>query len=308
MLLCQSKLKKYLILDKIKIIIYLEVICLKNLANPAVIKEILAKHGFNFSKSLGQNFLIDERALGEIVSGAAPEGANVLEIGPGFGTLTQRLCESAEKVVCVEIDSAAIPILEENLSEFDNLKIIHADIMKTDIEALSREEFGGKRIKVCANLPYYITSPVIMSLLNPSLPIDDITVMIQKEVAQRIGAKAGTKDYGVLTLTVGYYATCRIVAVVKPSSFMPPPKVDSAVIQLTMRTEPPVSVKDEKLYFKVIKAAFSLRRKTLLNALSSGLGMPKEEVSRALAMADIDEKRRGETLTDEEFARITNCL
>ena len=279
---------------------------MKNLANIAVIKEILSQNGFNFSKSLGQNFLIDENALSEIVSSAAPEGANVLEIGPGFGTLTQRLCQHAKKVVCVEIDSAAIPILTENLKEFDNLRIIHADIMKTDIEELSQKEFSGERIKVCANLPYYITSPVIMSLLNPNLPIDDITVMIQKEVAHRIGAKAGTKDYGVLTLTVGYYATCQVVTVVKPSSFVPPPKVDSAVITLTMRDKPPVDVKDKDMYFKVIKAAFALRRKTLLNALSSGLGLSKERVKIALQNADIDETRRGETLTDEEFARLAN--
>ncbi len=279
---------------------------MKNLANIAVIKEILSQNGFNFSKSLGQNFLIDENALSEIVASAAPDGANVLEIGPGFGTLTQRLCQHAKKVVCVEIDSAAIPILTDNLKEFDNLKIIHADIMKTDIESLSKEEFSGERIKVCANLPYYITSPVIMSLLNPNLPIDDITVMIQKEVAHRIGAKPGTKDYGVLTLTVGYYATCEVVTVVKPSSFVPPPKVDSAVITLTMRDKPPVDVKDKEMYFKVIKAAFALRRKTLLNALSSGLGISKDEVKTALENAGIDEKRRGETLTDEEFARLAN--
>ena len=281
---------------------------MKNLANPAVIKEILSKNGFNFSKSLGQNFLIDERALTEIVESAAPEGANVLEIGPGFGTLTQRLCDRASKVVCVEIDSAAIPILTDNLKEFDNLKIIHADIMKTDIKELSDREFGGASVKVCANLPYYITSPVIMSLLSPELPIEDITIMIQKEVAQRIGAKPGSKDYGVLTLAVGYWATTEIVTIVPPSSFMPPPKVESAVIKLTMRTNPPVEVKDEDMYFKVIKAAFALRRKTLLNALSSGLGLSKERILEVLKSADIDEKRRGETLSDEEFARITNAL
>lgn len=285
-----------------------EVICVKNLANPAVIKEILAKNGFNFSKSLGQNFLINEGVLEDIVQSAAPEGANVLEIGPGFGTLTQRLCARAKKVVCVEIDSSAIPILSDNLSEFDNLKIIHADIMKTDIVKLCNEEFGGERIKVCANLPYYITSPVIMSLIDPALPIDDITVMIQKEVAQRINAKAGTKDYGVLTLSVGYYATCEIVANAAPSAFMPPPKVDSAAIRLSMRKTPPVDVKSEEMYFKVIKAAFALRRKTLLNALSSGLGISKDDVLRALEKTGIDEKRRGETLTDEEFARLSNEL
>lgn len=280
---------------------------MRNLAKPEVIKEILRENGFNFSKSLGQNFLINESVLNDIVESSSIEGANVLEVGPGFGTLTQRLCEKAKKVVCVEIDSAAIPILTNNLKECTNLKIIHADIMKTDINDLVKEEFGGEKIKVCANLPYYITSPVIMSLLNPSLPIEDITVMIQKEVAERINSKPGTKDYGVLTLTVGYYATSEIVAIVPPGSFMPPPKVNSAVIKLTMRAEPPVKVKDEQTYFRVIKAAFALRRKTLLNALGSkDLGKSKEEITKILEKVGIDPKRRGETLTDKEFALIAN--
>ena len=280
---------------------------MRNLAKPEVIKEILRENGFNFSKSLGQNFLINESVLNDIVESSSIEGANVLEVGPGFGTLTQRLCEKAKKVVCVEIDSAAIPILTNNLKECTNLKIIHADIMKADINDLVKEEFGGEKIKVCANLPYYITSPVIMSLLNPSLPIEDITVMIQKEVAERINSKPGTKDYGVLTLTVGYYATSEIVAIVPPGSFMPPPKVNSAVIKLTMRAEPPVKVKDEQTYFRVIKAAFALRRKTLLNALGSkDLGKSKEGITKILEKVGIDPKRRGETLTDKEFALIAN--
>ncbi len=280
---------------------------MRNLANPSVVKEILKENGFSFSKSLGQNFLIDERVLEEITDSSCIEGANVLEVGPGFGTLTQRLCSKANKVVCVEIDSAAIPILSKNLEECSNLKIIHGDIMKTDIDALVKEEFGNGRIKVCANLPYYITSPVIMSLLDPNLPIDDITIMIQKEVAQRINAAPGTKDYGVLTLTVGYYATSQIVTIVPPGSFMPPPKVSSAVIKLTMRSTPPVEVKSAQTYFKVIKAAFALRRKTLLNALSSAdLGKSKEEITTILEKTGIDPKRRGETLTDKEFALIAN--
>lgn len=280
---------------------------MKNLASPAVIREILGESSFKFSKSLGQNFLIDENVLEAIVESSCIDRANVLEVGPGFGTLTQRLCANAKKVVCVEIDSAAIPILEDNLRECDNLKIIHADIMKTDIEKLSLDEFGGERIKVCANLPYYITSPVIMNLLNPALPIDDITVMIQKEVAERINAKPGTKDYGVLTLTVGYYAVSEIIVNVPPSSFMPPPKVSSSVIKLTMRQEPPVKVNDTDKYFAVIKAAFALRRKTLLNALSSAsLGKSKEEISAILEKTGIDPRRRGETLTDIEFALISN--
>ncbi len=284
------------------------VIYMKNLANPAVIKEILNKNSFNFSKSLGQNFLIDEGVLEAIVDQSEIENSNVLEIGPGFGTLTQRLCERAKKVVCVEIDSAAIPILTDNLKECGNLKIIHADIMKTDIKALIKEEFGDEKVKVCANLPYYITSPVILNLLNPELPIESITVMIQKEVAERINASPGTKDYGVLTLTAGYYADSEIVAKAPPSSFMPPPKVSSAVIKLTMRDKPAVNVDDTQMYFKVIKAAFALRRKTLLNALSSGLGKPKEEIITLLEKADIDPKRRGETLSASEFALITNAI
>jgi len=280
---------------------------MRNLANPSVVKDILRENGFTFSKSLGQNFLINENVLEDITENSKIKDANVLEIGPGFGTLTQRLCASAKKVVCVEIDSSAIPILTKNLEECTNLKIIHGDIMKTDITALVKEEFGEGRVKVCANLPYYITSPVIMSLLDPKLPIDDITVMIQKEVAERINSRPGTKDYGVLTLTVGYYATSEIITVVPPSSFMPPPKVSSAVIKLTMREAPPVEVLNEQTYFKVIKAAFALRRKTLLNALSSAdLGKTKEEITHILEKAGIDPKRRGETLTDKEFALIAN--
>lgn len=282
---------------------------MRNLSDPRVIKEILQENSFNFSKSLGQNFLIDSNVLDIITDCSGISGKNVLEVGPGFGTLTQRLCAKAKKVVCVEIDSAAIPILENNLRECDNLKIIHADIMKTDICKLAKEEFNGERLRVCANLPYYITSPVIMSLLDPNLPVDGITVMIQKEVAERINAKPGTKDYGVLTLTVGYYATSEIAVTVPPGAFMPPPKVSSAVINLTMRKEPPIKVKNADTYFAVIKAAFALRRKTLINALSSAnLGKTKEEIRLILEKADINPQRRGETLSDEEFARISNLF
>ncbi len=279
---------------------------MKNLANPHVIKEILNKNSFNFSKSLGQNFLIDDAVLDSICDSAEIDGANILEIGPGFGTLTQRLCSRAKKVVSVEIDSSVIPILTENLKECTNLKIVHADIMKTDIKKLIEDEFGGEKIKVCANLPYYITSPVIMSLISPELPISDITVMIQKEVAERINAKAGTKDYGVLTLSAGYYTESEITLNVPPTAFMPPPKVYSSVIKLTVREKPPVEVRDSKVYFNVIKSAFALRRKTLNNALSSGLSMSKEDVNKILEKVGIDPRRRGETLTDKEFALIAN--
>lgn len=280
---------------------------MKNLAKPEVIKELLRENGFHFSKSLGQNFLTDENVLENIVESACPDEKGVLEIGPGFGSLTQRLCQRAKKVVSVEIDSAVIPILEDNLKECENFKLIHGDIMKEDLTALCQREFGDEKIKVCANLPYYITSPVILRLLDPNLPIEDITIMIQKEVAERINAKAGSKDYGVLTLTVGYYASSEIVCIVPPSAFMPPPKVSSAVIKLTLRDKPPVEVKNTDTYFAVIKAAFALRRKTLLNALgSASLGKSKDEILEILNKADIDPKRRGETLTDEEFARIAN--
>ncbi len=279
---------------------------MKNLANPNVIKEILSKNSFNFSKSLGQNFLIDDSVLDSICDSAEIDGANILEIGPGFGTLTQRLCSRAKKVVSVEIDSSVIPILTDNLKECTNLKIIHADIMKTDIKKLIEDEFGSETVKVCANLPYYITSPVIMSLINPELPIEAITVMIQKEVAQRINAKAGSKDYGVLTLSAGYYTESEITLTVPPTAFMPPPKVYSSVIKLTVREKPPVEVRDTKVYFNVIKSAFALRRKTLSNALSSGLSMSKEDVNNILEKVGIDPRRRGETLTDAEFALIAN--
>lgn len=279
---------------------------MKNLANPNVIKDILSKNSFNFSKSLGQNFLIDDSVLDSICDSAEIDGANVLEIGPGFGTLTQRLCSRAKKVVSVEIDSSVIPILTDNLKECTNLKIIHDDIMKTDIKKLICDEFGTEPVKVCANLPYYITSPVIMTLINPDLPIEDITVMIQKEVAERINAKAGSKDYGVLTLSVGYYTESQITLTVPPTAFMPPPKVYSSVIRLTVRKKPPVEVIDTKMYFNVIKASFSLRRKTLSNALSSGLSIPKDDINTILDKVGIDPRRRGETLTDAEFAQIAN--
>ena len=298
---------KLLILSLYVSIINYEVNFMKNLASPSVIKELLKENGFHFSKSLGQNFLTDENVLSQIVDACDSDERGVLEVGPGFGSLTQRLCQRAKKVVSVEIDSAAIPVLTENLKEFDNFTLIHSDIMKEDIKELCQREFGDEKIKVCANLPYYITSPVILKLLDRSLPIEDITIMIQKEVAQRINAKAGSKDYGVLTLTVGYYATSDIVCIVPPSAFMPPPKVSSAVIKLTLRETPPVSVKSEEIYFSVIKAAFALRRKTLLNALSSAnLGKSKDEIESILNNAGIDPKRRGETLTDIEFALIAN--
>ncbi len=284
---------------------------MKNLTSPAVIREILSKNSFNFSKSLGQNFLIDEEVLEKmIVNSEIDASSNVLEIGPGFGTLTQKLCMHAKNVVSVEIDSTVIPILKENVSEFDNIKIINKDIMKTDISKLINDEFGNEKVKVAANLPYYITTPIIMALIEPGLPVTDLTVMIQKEVAERIGAKPGNKSYGALTVAVNFYAEPEIICTVAPSAFMPQPKVSSAVIRLKMRDKPAVEVKSTEKFFNVVRASFGQRRKTLLNALanSSLLNITKEETKRILSRAGIDEKRRGETLSMREFADIADLI
>lgn len=282
---------------------------MKNLASVKTVKEILDKSGFKFSKSLGQNFLIDENILNTIVSSSGIDSdTNVIEIGPGFGTLTQRLLMHAKKVVCIEIDSSAIPILEENLSDFDNLTIINEDVLKCDLEKIIRDEFGGGKVKVVANLPYYITTPIIMRLLEEEKNIESITVMIQKEVALRLGAKEGTKDYGAITLSINYHSIPQIITHVPPSAFIPQPKVSSTVIRLDVRDEKAVKVKDEKLMFKLIKAAFGQRRKTLLNALSNSPAVPlsKDEVEACLKVCDIDPKRRGETLSLSEFAAISD--
>ena len=284
---------------------------MKNLASPKVLKEILAESGFKFSKSLGQNFLIDENVLEKIISGAnIDKSTNVIEIGPGFGTLTQRLCLNAKKVVAIEIDKTAIPILENNLCDFDNIKIINDDVLKCDLKKIIAEEFGGGRVTIAANLPYYITTPIIMHILESRIDAKNLCIMIQKEVAERIAAKEGTKDYGALSVAVNYYAIPRMICTVPPSSFIPMPKVSSAVISLDIRKEPPVAVNSEKGFFKLVKAAFAQRRKTLLNALanSSAVPMSKEEISNVLIECGIDEKRRGETLTLQDFADIANRI
>lgn len=282
---------------------------MKNLASVKVIKEILDESGFHFSKSLGQNFLIDDNILEKIVSASGIDSdTGVIEIGPGFGTLTQRLLLKAKKVVCIEIDQTAIPILENNLSEFDNLKIINEDVLKCDLKKIIKEEFSGEKIKVVANLPYYITTPIIMHLLEGNFGIDSITMMIQKEVAMRLGAKEGTKDYGAITLSVNYHSIPQIITHVPPSAFIPQPKVFSTVIRLDIRDKKAVSVKNEKLFFSLIKAAFGQRRKTLLNALSNSPSVPcsKEEVMSCLTKCGIDPKRRGETLSVSDYAKIAD--
>lgn len=284
---------------------------MRNLASPRVIKEILSEYEFRFSKSLGQNFLVDEGALAGILSGAdISEDDCVLEIGPGFGTLTQRLCGAAKKVVCVEIDKTVIPILEENLKDFDNFEIINDDIMKIGVKSLVEQKFGTENVKVAANLPYYITTPIIMMLLESKVKFKSITVMVQKEVAKRLCASEGTKDFGAISLAVQYFCSANYLFDVPNTSFMPPPKVTSTVVRLDLLDKPRVCVKKEEMFFKTVKAAFAQRRKTLLNALSNAgfSGFSKAEISEILKNIGIDEKRRGETLSIDEFARLADAL
>lgn len=272
---------------------------------------IINKYGFSFQKRFGQNFLIDEHVLDKIVDAAlVGKEDGVIEIGPGIGTMTQRLCEAASKVVAIEIDKELIPILSETMSGYDNVKIINADVMKTDLDKLIREEFSGMSVKVVANLPYYITTPIVMSLLENHLPVESITIMVQKEVAQRMQAGPGTKDYGALSLAVQYYADTYIAANVPPNCFMPRPKIGSGVIRLTVRKEAKVEVADEKLMFSLIRAAFNQRRKTLVNAVTNfpGLDYTKEDIEKALAELDISEKIRGEALSLQQFAELSNIL
>lgn len=279
------------------------------LHSPKVIKEVMAKYGFRFSKGLGQNFLIDGNILDKIVEGSEITKEDyVLEVGPGFGTLTQALCESAKKVVAVELDNRLEEILSDTLLGYENFTFVHGDILKIDIEAIIEEEFGNQPFKVAANLPYYITSPIVMMFLESNLPLERITVMVQKEVAQRMQAMPNTKDYGALSVAVQYYSKPEILAQVPKSMFMPAPNVDSAVISLKIYEEKPYQAKSDVDFFRVVKASFGQRRKTLLNALASGLGKTKDEIKEILEKADIVSQRRGETLSIEEFIRIADLL
>lgn len=284
---------------------------MENLGNPQETIAVLQRYGFNFQKKYGQNFLIDTHVLDKII-GAAQIGPDdfVLEIGPGIGTMTQYLACAARKVVAVEIDKALIPILEDTLSDYDNARVINNDVLKVDIAKLAEEENGGKPIKVVANLPYYITTPIIMGLFENHVPIKSITVMVQKEVADRMQVGPGTKDYGALSLAVQYYAKPYIVANVPPNCFMPRPKVGSAVIRLERYEEPPVKVKDEKLMFRIIRASFNQRRKTLANGLknSAELDYTKEEIEAAIEALGRGASIRGEALTLEEFAKLADFL
>jgi 16S rRNA (adenine1518-N6/adenine1519-N6)-dimethyltransferase len=281
------------------------------LGNRAHTNAILEKYGFRFQKKFGQNFLIDEMILEDIIDAAGITKDDVVgEIGPGIGTMTQYLAEAAREVVAVEIDKNLIPILEETLSEYDNVTIINEDVLKVDIAALAEEKNGGKPIKVVANLPYYITTPIIMGLFESKVPLDNITIMVQKEVAERMQVGPGTKDYGALSLAVQFYAEPEIVANVPPNCFIPRPTVGSAVIRLRRYSEPPVKVKDEKKMFSLIRASFNQRRKTLVNGLTnaSELGLTKEKVTGALEKMGLSETIRGEALTLAQFAELSDLL
>lgn len=281
------------------------------LGNPKKTIEIIQKYEFNFQKKFGQNFLIDTHVLEKIIRSAEITKEDfILEIGPGIGTMTQYLCESARKVVAVEIDGSLIPILKETLKDYENITVIHADILKLDLNHIVEKENGGKPIKIVANLPYYITTPIIMELFEKNVPIESITIMVQKEVAERMVAQPGKKDYGALSLAVQYYASPYLVANVPQNCFIPRPKIGSAVIKLTRYEEPPVKVADKDLMFRIIRASFNQRRKTLLNGLknSSELFFEKAQILSAIAKLGKPETIRGEALTLQEFSELTNYL
>lgn len=282
-----------------------------NLGNGVNTIEIIQRYNFTFQKRYGQNFLVDEHVLDKIISSAdVSEDDFVIEIGPGIGTMTQYLAENAWKVFAIEIDKELIPILKDTLKEYDNVTVLNEDVMKCDLKGIIEKESCGKNVKVVANLPYYITTPIIMFLLENKLPIKSITVMVQKEVADRMQCGPGSKDYGALSLAVQYYADAYIAANVPPNCFMPRPKVGSAVIRLSVYDEPQVKVKSEEIMFKLIRGAFNQRRKTLVNAVTNfeGLSYTKEEITKALSEMKLSETIRGEALTLSEFAELTNLL
>ena len=285
----------------------------KDIATPIRTQEILKKYGFSFKKSLGQNFLIDPNVLRNIVSQAyLTENSGAIEVGPGIGALTEHLARAAKKVVSFEIDQRLLPVLEDTLSPYDNVKIVHSDILKADVVKVIEEEMPGiEDIMVVANLPYYVTTPILMKLLNDRLPIRGFVVMMQKEVAERITAKPGTKAYGSLSIAIQYYCTAEVAMVVPKTVFMPQPNVDSAVIRLIRHDVPPVSVIDEDFLFEVSRTSFAQRRKTIFNNLQSGLvngKQNKQAILDALEQAGIDPTRRGETLSIEEFGHLADAL
>lgn len=282
---------------------------MKNLSDINVIKSVMARHGVTFNKGLGQNFLVDPEVCPAMAEAAGlDENTCAIEIGPGVGVLTAELAKRAGKVLSFELDERLLPVLKETLAEFDNVEIINKDVMKADLKGIIEEKCKGMDIVVCANLPYYITSPIIMLLLESRLPLKSITVMVQKEAADRLCAEVGSRDGGAVTVAVNYYAESEKLFFVPRDSFLPPPKVNSEVIRLTVRENPPVNVKNEANFFKTVKAAFSQRRKTAENSLSSGTGMKKDVIAQALAEAGLEKTVRAEKMTMEDFAKLSDIL
>lgn len=280
-----------------------------DLSNINTIRAILSRHGFTFSKKLGQNFLINPTVCPRMAEACgAAAGTGVLEVGPGIGVLTTELAARAEKVCAVELDSRLLPVLSETLAEHHNVHVVQGDVMELDLHTLLKQEFGGLKIAVCANLPYYITSPVIMKLLQDRLPVDSLTVMVQKEAAERLCAEPGTRACGAVSAAVWYYAEPDLLFPVGRGSFLPSPNVDSAVIHLRVRQKPPVEVADEAFFFRLIKAAFGQRRKAAANSISAGLSVPKNSVQAALQSMSLPEKLRAEQFTLEQFAELSNAL
>ncbi len=288
---------------------YLKEVIMNNLSDINVIKSVLSRHGFTFSKALGQNFIINPGVCPRIAEeGGAREGVGVLEVGAGIGVLTAELAKRADKVVCIELDTRLLPVLDETLGEFDNVKIINGDILKVDLHKILEEEFGDMPVVVCANLPYYITSPVIMRLLESRLKIESVTVMVQKEAAVRLCADVGSRDSGAVTVAVNYYAEAQKLFDVSRGSFMPSPNVDSSVIRLDILSEPPITVSDERFFFSMVKAAFSQRRKTASNGISSGTGIAKPTVIKAIEAAGLPSTVRAEALTMEQLGELCEKL
>lgn len=282
---------------------------MKNLSDINVIKSVMARHGVTFNKGLGQNFLVDPEVCPAMAEAAGlDENTCAIEIGPGVGVLTAELAKRAGKVLSFEVDDRLLPVLKETLADFNNVEIINQDVMKADIKSIIEEKCSGMDVVVCANLPYYITSPIIMLLLESRLPLKSITVMVQKEAADRLCAEVGSRDGGAVTVAVNYYAESEKLFFVPRDSFLPPPKVNSEVIRLTVRENPPVNVKNEGNFFKTVKAAFSQRRKTAENSLSSGTGIKKDVIAQALAEAGLEKTVRAEKLTMEDFAKISDLL